>query len=91
MYKYYKKNDYNVMEFDFDSITEFLDYIETAPISEGYENSRLASESDDYDFTRTHSLGEAKELIKYGYHENFEKLVGLKYSLEKFIGCCSII
>ena len=85
MYKYYRKNDKNVMEYDFDSITEFLDYIETAPISRGYRDSRLASETGDYEFTRTRSLAEAKELIKYGYHEEFEKLVGLKYSLEKYI------
>ena len=85
MYKYYKKNDMNVMEYDFDSITEFLDYIESAPISKGYKNSNLSSETGSYDFTKTNSLDEAKELIKYGYHENFEKLVGLKYSLEKYI------
>lgn len=33
MYKHYKKGDYDIMEYDFDSITEFLDYIDSAPIN----------------------------------------------------------
>lgn len=86
MYKYYKKDDYNVMEYDFDSITEFIEYIERTPINSnvwGYRN--LSSETGDYDFCKTSSFEEAKELCKYGYHENFDKLVELKNTLEKYI------
>lgn len=86
MYKYYKKNDYNVMEYDFDSITEFLEYIETAPVnSDVWGHRDLYSETGSYNFCRTRSLEEAKELCKYGYHENFDKLVELKNTLEKYI------
>lgn len=86
MYKYYKKGDYNVMEYDFDSITEFLDYIETTPVNNDVWGHRdLSSETGSYDFCRTRSLDEAKELCKYGYHENFDKLVELKNTLEKYI------
>ncbi len=85
MYKYYNKNNSQVMEYDFDSITEFLDYIEKAPVSKGFSNCRLASEDNDYGFTQTSSLEEAKELCKYGYHKDFDRLVDLKYSLEKYI------
>ena len=86
MYKYYKKGDYDIMEYDFDSITECLDYIDSAPINSGVWGYRnLLSETDDYDFCKTQSLEEAKELCKYGYHDNFEKLVELKNTLEKYI------
>ena len=86
MYKYYKKGDYNVMEYDFDSITEFLEYIETAPVnSDVWRHRDLSSETGSYDFCKTRSLDEAKELCKYGYHENFDKLVELKNTLEKYI------
>ena len=85
MYRYYDKNRYHVMEYRFDSITEFLDYIDNAPISRSFRGCSLSSETGDYGFTQSHSLEEAKELIKYGYHQDFEKLVELKYSLEKYI------
>ena len=86
MYKYYKKGDYDIMEYDFDSITECLDYIDSAPINSGVWGYRnLLSETDDYDFCKTQSLEEAKKLCKYGYHDNFEKLVELKNTLEKYI------
>jgi len=85
MYKYFKKDDYNVMEFDFDSITEFLRYNDEAPICRSFRNESLASNTGTYSFTKTHSYDEAQELCKYGFHEEFEKLVDLKYSLEKYI------
>ena len=85
MYKYYSKNSKNVMQYDFDSITEFLDYIDTAPLSDSFCGHSLSSETGDYSFTETRTLGQAKEYCKYGYHKDFEKLVELKYSLEKYI------
>ena len=85
MYKYYRKGNTNIMEYDFDSITEFLNYIENTPVSSSFDGRRLASEDNDYGFTKTRSLDQAKEYVKYGYHEDFEKLVDLKFSLEKYI------
>ena len=85
MYKYYKKKNYNVMEYDFDSITEFLNYIDNASISDSFRGKKLASEDNDYGFTNTSSLQEAKDYCRYGYHEDFDKLVELKFSLEKYI------
>ena len=84
MYKYYKKNNYNVMEYRFDSITEFLGYIENAPIRHDIFTT-LESESSNYEFYKTSSLSEAKAFCKYGYHDDFEKLKELKYKLEKYI------
>ena len=86
MYKYYKKEDYNVMEYDFDSITEFIDYIETHKTNkEAWGSCTLASMGDDVSFTKTKNIDEAIDKCKYGYHEDFEKLIELKIKLEKYI------
>lgn len=84
MYKTYRKNGYNVMYYRFDSISEFVDYLKNAPVQH-YAFDRLASETGSYSFTQTSSLEEALNLIKFGYHEDFEKLVQLKLKLEKYI------
>ena len=86
MYKYYKKDDYDIMEYNFDSITEFLEYIDNTPINdEVYGNRTLESEKNDYDFFETNSFEEAENLCRYGYHENFDKLLSLKIILEKHL------
>lgn len=84
MYKTYRKNGYNVMYYRFDSIAEFVDYLKSAPVQH-YAFDRLASETGSYNFTQTRSLEEALDLIKFGYHDDFEKLVQLKLKLEKYI------
>lgn len=86
MYKYYKKDKYEIMQYEFDSIAEFIDYLDTAPIKKDvWGNHNLASEYRDYGFCKTHSLEEAKKICKFGYHEDFDRLVELKYTLEKYI------
>lgn len=84
MYKTYRKNGYNVMYYRFDSISEFVDYLKNAPVQH-YAFDRLASETGSYGFTQTSSFEEALDLMKFGYHEDFEKLVQLKLKLEKYI------
>ena len=76
MYKYYKKNEYNIMYHYFDSIIEYLNYLDNTPIANGFQNYDLSSEDTDYDWYKTNSLDEAKELIKYGYNENFDRIKG---------------
>lgn len=86
MYRYYSKDKYNVMEYDFDSITEFIDYLNNTSINtDVWRSEPLLSEMVSYDFCKTHSLKEAMEFCKYGYHEGFDKLVELKLTLEKYI------
>lgn len=86
MYRFYKKLNYEIMEYDFDSITEFIDYLDNTPINTNiWGTKNLCSETSGYDFCKTHSLKEAKEFCKYGYHENFDKLIELKIALEKYI------
>ena len=31
MYRYYKKDEFDVMKYYFDSITEFIDYLDNTP------------------------------------------------------------
>ncbi len=85
MYRYYKKSDSNIMEYDFQSITEFLEYLNRGRVKHSIFGSVPSSESSDYYFTKTRTLEEAKDLIKYGCHEDFDKLVELKCTLEKYI------
>lgn len=86
MYKYYNKNNFRVMEYTFDSIHEFIDYLDKTPVNtEIWYPNKLESENGNYDFCKTQSLSQAKEFCKYGYHEDFKRLVELKYTLERYI------
>ena len=86
MYRYYKKDKFDVMEYDFDSITEFINYLDnTSTNLDIWSRRNLASNDDNYEFRQTYSLQEAKDLCKFGFHENFDKLVELKLNLEKYI------
>lgn len=85
-YKFYKKNDYDIMEYVFFSLTDYIDYLDNTPVNySGLGTHILKSESKDYSFCQTKSLEEAKELCKFGYKEDYEKLIDLKIKLEKFI------
>ena len=87
MYKYFEKGGYHVMYYRFDSIYEFVDYLINAPRNKDFYKE--ASITGDYSFCKTRSLDEALNLIKYGYHENFEKLVQLKLDIEKYVKIAS--
>lgn len=84
MYKYYEKNGYKVMYYRFDSITEYVDYLINTPIKRDIFREP-GSIFGDYDFCKTYSFDEAIELIKYGYHKDFDKFIELKIKLEKYI------
>ena len=84
MYKIYRKNDYNVMHYKFYSINEYLSFLENTPIcSNVFTDAHSISGS--YGFTKTSSFEEAVNLCRYGYQEDFNKLIELKIKLEKFI------
>ena len=84
MYIYYKKDQYDIMEYNFDSITEFIDYLNNTLVNTNVWNlERLSSEKGDFEFCQTNSLEDAKNMCKYGLHEDFNKLIELKLKLEK--------
>ena len=84
MYKYYSNKGFNIMEYDFSSIASFIDYLDHNKVNRN-KFWNLASETGDYSFCQSSGLEEAKDLCKYGYHKDFEKLVELKMTLEKYI------
>ena len=84
MYRYYNKSGYRVMEYDFSSIASFLEYLDNTPTNTSAFRE-LSSHSNDYIFCQTRSFEEAKDLCRYGCHKDFDKLVELKYTLEKYI------
>lgn len=84
MYKYYKKNEYNVMHYRFDSINEFTEYLTVTPIKKDIFK-KPDSIFGSYSFCKTKNFDEAINLLKYGYHEDFDKLIKLKLTLEKYI------
>ena len=84
MYRYYDKNGYKVMEYDFSSIASFLECLDTSQVNSSVFRT-LESNSSNYSFSQTRSFDEAKELCRYGCHKDFDKLVELKYTLEKYI------
>ena len=51
MYTYHKKKQYNVMEYNFDSIAEFIDYLDNTPVRSDIFKA-LSSETGDYDFVK---------------------------------------
>ena len=71
MYKYYKKNNYNVMYYYFDSITEYLEHLENAKISNAFRETAKSEYTNNYNWYKTINLAEAKNMAKYGNHENF--------------------
>ncbi len=83
---YYSKNQSNVMEYDFDSFAEFIDYLDHTYINmKIWVGEYLASEDNDYGFYKTRSLQEAKDLCKFGFREGFDQFLELKQNLEKYI------
>ena len=86
MYKYYDKNSKKVLYQYFDSIFEFLDFIDNAPVATSFAGLDLESENkDNGNWAGTATLNQAEEYAKYGYYENFDKFLDLKLKLEKYI------
>jgi|GEM_PF-1116152 len=87
MYKYHKKNELNVMEYDFDSMRDLLGFVESAPLSNVWKNAKTYSEdTENPGFYGTENLKEAMDLCKYGQHDSgYNKLLSLKENLDRYI------
>ena len=69
--------EYWVRHFTFDSLEDYLSYLQTAPTHAAFERGNLASRAGSEEFTGTKSLEEALDLCRYGWHERFGELVAL--------------
>ena len=86
MYRFYQKDVFEIMEYSFNSLSEFLDYLDNTPINTKVWNKRnLSSARKDDGWSQTKTFQEARELCKFGYHENFDKFLSLKDQLSKYI------
>lgn len=84
--KTYQKGNYTVYEFEFLSVIDFLNYLEENPINtQFFSENNLSSNKSDFAWTKTANFEEAANLLKFGYHEDFDKLLKLKDSLERYI------
>ena len=80
-------NDKEVIEYNFQSMSDFLDYILTQPINTEVFSELSSAREDEgsIEFTKTKTFEEAVNLCKFGYFENFDKFYRDKIVLEPYI------
>lgn len=87
--KKYKKSGYTVFEFEFQSANDFLRHLENQPINTEFfhEGNMISARNliNDDLWNKTKSFEEAVQLCRYGYHEDFDKLLRLKDILERHL------
>ena len=76
-YSSFWAGDLWVRHFTFDSLQDYLAYLEEAEVHEAFLRGNLASEAGSEEFTLTAGLKEAMELCRFGWHEGFGELVAL--------------
>ena len=80
----YKKDEYSVYEYRFQSLDSFIEYILNGEINQrAFDAKHLSSLEGSYRFTKTKSLDEAIRLCKYGWNEDFDRLLSLKTAVDK--------
>ncbi len=67
--------EYFVRHFTFDSLEDYLAYLEAAETHEAFLRGSQASEAGSEDFTLTTGLDEAIRLCRFGWHDGFADLV----------------
>ena len=75
-YGTYWVGEYLVRHFTFDSLEDYLSYLESATTDAAFERAQ-ASEAGSEEFTLTESLERAMELCRFGWHDGFGELVAL--------------
>lgn len=69
--------EYWVRHFTFDSLEDYLSYLEKAETHEAFMRGDQASEAGSEEFTLTEGLDQAMHLCRYGWHDGFGDLVAL--------------
>jgi hypothetical protein len=85
MKKIYVKNSKTVIEEHFDSLTEYIAYIDAQPFSPKM-TSRTSEKKNEKNWSGTDSYAQAKELCLHGdYSDKFNELLGLKDRVDSFL------
>ena len=69
--------EYWIRHFTFDSLEDYLAYLQQAETHEAFLRGAQASEAGGEEFTLTESLEDAIELCRFGWHDGFNDLVAL--------------
>ena len=69
--------EYWIRHFVFDSLEDYLAYLQKAETHEAFLRGSQASEAGSEEFTLTENLDDAIELCRFGWHDGFNDLVAL--------------
>lgn len=80
----YRRGGYDVFHYDFETLHEFLSYIQTAPVNEQvFSKYSRSSHDGGSSWTGTDSFEEAVELCTKGWSEGFEKFLRMKKRIDE--------
>ncbi|HJA42064.1 MAG TPA: hypothetical protein H9667_11245 [Firmicutes bacterium] len=80
--KKYQKSGYDVYHYDFETLHQFLNQIQSAPVNRNVF-PRSASHKDDTEWCGTRNFEEAVDLCQKGWSKDFEKLIRLKKRIDE--------
>lgn len=82
--KHYEKGGYDVFHYEFETLHQFLGYIQTAPINTRvFDSNPRSSHKRDTSWSGTETFEDAVELCQKGWSEGFEKFVRLKKRIDE--------
>lgn len=83
--KHYEKGGYDVFHYEFETLHQFLSYIQTAPVNTRVfdSNPRSSHKRSDNGWSGTESFEEAVELCLKGWSQGFEKFVRMKKRIDE--------
>lgn len=80
--KKYSKSGYDVYHYEFNTLHQFLTYIQTAPINRDVFY-QIDSRMDNTEWAGTRNFEEAVDLCQKGWPEDFEKIVRMKKRIDE--------
>lgn len=83
--KHYEKGGYDVFHYDFETLHQFLAFIQTAPVNTRVFDSvpRSSHKTSDNRWSGTSSFEEAVELCQKGWSKGFDKFVRMKKRIDE--------
>ena len=77
MYRFSQHGIYTKYHFNFASLSEFLDYLQTAEVSPTFVGKE-ASKRDNFDLLKSHDLDEAIHMCRYGFQQDTDAFYALE-------------
>ena len=70
---------------EFNSISDYVKYLDQTPISKHFKGKELSSVTGDHSFTETWNYEDAQDKLKYGWNEGFDEFVKAKKQVESIM------